>query len=254
MERGKKAVEELGSGRELSPLRESRLLVVKKAGEEARKTFIEANLGLVVTTAKKYARRMELEDRIQEGNCGLIMAVDKFDWRRGCKFSTYATWWIRQAVTRAISDRARVIRIPTHALEDISRYVKTYDSLRATLGREPGAEEIANAMGITTKRVRELAFWQSVEPGSLDMSVGEDGDGALADFVEDSASSPEEEFGRLADREWVRLLLQDIPPRIKRILEMRYGQGMTLEHIAREEGITRERVRQIIARAEGRLR
>jgi RNA polymerase primary sigma factor len=258
MERGKEGRQKLTQGVD-DPIERERLLNAVKDGQAAQEHLIKANSRLVVSVAKKYVGRgVPFLDLIQEGNIGLIRAVKKFDYRRGYKFSTYATWWIRQAVTRAIADQGRTIRVPVHMYEQINRLTRTSRQLVQELGRDPTTEEIADRLGVPPRKVEQI-IRVSQRPLSLEMPVGEEEDSYLGDFIEDAeADSPTDSASQTMLRQVIDEIFESLTPREVRILQLRFGlvdgYSYTLEEVGKKFGVTRERIRQIEAQALGRLR
>ena len=253
-------LKEIGRIKLLTPEEEREIAKKMAEGDEdARKRMSEANLRLVVSIAKRYVGRgMQLLDLIQEGNLGLMKAVEKFDYTKGYKFSTYATWWIRQSITRAIADQARTIRIPVHMVETINRVLRTSHSMVQKLGREPTTKEIADELHIEESKVEEV-LKIAQEPVSLETPIGEEEDSHLGDFIQDDeASQPSEEASYTLLREQLEEVLSTLTPREEQVLRMRFGltdgKPHTLEEVGKEFDVTRERIRQIESKALRKLR
>jgi len=258
IELGRMARAELARGK-VSPRRRMELRRMIEDGWAAREHLITANSRLVISVAKKYmGRGVPFLDLIQEGNIGLIRATKKFDYRRGHKFSTYATWWIRQAVTRAIADQGRTIRVPVHMGDQINKLLRVQHQLTQRLGRDPSIEELADGLEVTPKKVENM-IQVARRPLSLEMPTDDEEDSVLGDFIEDDEAAPPDDTATYnLLREHLTEVLNGLPPREVRILQLRYGlldgQAYTLEEVGRKMGVTRERVRQIEAQALSRLR
>jgi RNA polymerase primary sigma factor len=253
-------LKEIGKVRLLTAFEEVQLAKKIELGDpEAKRMLVEANLRLVVSIAKKYVGRgMLFLDLIQEGNLGLIRAVEKFDYKKGYKFSTYATWWIRQAITRAIADQARTIRIPVHMVETINKLIRIQRQLLQKLGREPSPEEIAKKMKFSPEKVREI-MKISQEPVSLETPIGEEEDSHLGDFIEDSeVEAPSDAASFTMLQEQLQEVLNTLNDRERKVIQLRFGlqdgHPRTLEEVGREFGVTRERIRQIESKTLGKLR